>query len=161
VTLIGYRCRSCLIGLGKKRDLQPCGPGPRRPGWLRLPQPCTDMEKNGKRSLEMIVDARVQGQGRRVRDACLRGSSAVTFRRRAEWFVCRFHAVPPSRFAGEGWGEGNIEEAPRQHALTYPLLHAREGKGVHTEWGKARAILGAQSAAHYTTALPRAPPFDG
>ena len=49
----------CLIAPGKS-GLQPRSPGTPRPGSPRPPQPCTDMEKNGKRSLEMIVDACVQ-----------------------------------------------------------------------------------------------------
>src|SRR4051794_13918464 len=87
------------------------------------------MEKNGKRSLEMIVDARVQGQGRPERRAEFGGLGAVTYRRRARCcplstdppllrVVLPLPAVPPLPLAGEGWGEGNLEEAPRQIALT-------------------------------------------
>jgi len=40
-------------------------------------------------------------------------------------------AVPPLPLAGEGWGEGNLEGAPRQLALTLTLSRKRErGKGT-------------------------------
>src|SRR4051794_37487377 len=70
----------CLIGLKNQTCSRPV-PASVDSGLARPPQPCTDMEKNGKRSLEMIVDARVQGQGRRVSKWASGGFCAVTFRR--------------------------------------------------------------------------------
>jgi hypothetical protein len=112
----------------EKRSLQPCGPGPRRPGWLRLPQPCTDMEKNGKRSLEMIVDARVQGQGRTVRVACFSGPGAVTFRRRATACPLPSRAFPLSR--SRMFPSPASRPFPFSCLRLFPLSRLRERVGV-------------------------------